>query len=178
MGRTIGDEMIFDGETGAARLVQAGLWFFVAAVAFMLSLLPLTGDGRHPYPWGSCSVLWIFAAGAVAGGLVQLKTRTGTTFNRARRTVSVWTVLFGRRREKTRPLATYTAVHVTTGLTRRRGTTIYVRWHALELRGPEESLPLKDVDPWQIDRVAKPLAEFLGLQSSIEDRNPGDRIEA
>jgi len=177
--RVKGEELFYTQDTFPARMVQAGLWFFVAFCILLLSLLPLGSDRRDPYPWGACAVVWLFAAAAGLAGAVVLTTSRGITFDRKKGLVVQWRIRFGRRREQRCSLKAFDQLRVTTYLRKHSRSGTISRWYDHELRGAKDSIRMSEVASFgreDSEEVASAIAGFLKLPTVLIDQNPGDQL--
>jgi hypothetical protein len=146
------------------------LWFFAAGCIVALTLLPLGAEKRDPYPWGFSAIAWTFAAGAVFGGVAALNRMKAVTFNREKGIVILWSVFFGRRRERRIPLSGFTEVGVRTWIQMSRSGI--GRCYDLDLRGPKQRQSLAEYTPVNAVANIRAIADYLKLPITVENRDP------
>ncbi|MBV8879269.1 MAG: hypothetical protein JO332_04865 [Planctomycetaceae bacterium] len=152
-------------------IFDAALWFIVAACIVGLTLLPFGADRRDPYPWGFCAILWGLAAASIFAGVAVLNRRKAVTFNREKGTVIVWTVFFGRRKERRIPLGAFDRVGARAWV--QSGRNGRARCYSLDLRGPKQRESLTDFAPANNVEGIRAIAEYLKFPITVEDRDPG-----
>lgn len=150
--------------------MDAVLWFVAAGCIGALTLLPLGGDKRDPYPWGFGAIAWTLAAMAVFGGVATLNRIKAVTLNREKGAVILWSVYFGIRRERRIPLNGFTHVGVRTWIqTSRSGIG---RCYDLDLRGPKQRQSLAQYTPANQVANIRAIADYLKFPITVENRDP------
>ena len=162
--------LTFRNSKARLPIVDAAMWFFAAACIVALTLLPLGGEKRDPYPWGFGAIAWTIAAVVVFGGVATLNRMKAVTLNREKGTVIFWSVFFGRRSERRIPLSGFTQVGVRTWIqTSRSGIG---RCYDLDLRGPKQRQSLAEYTPANEAANIRAIADYLKFPITVENRDP------
>jgi hypothetical protein len=164
------DGLTYYSSYGRLHYFDAGMWFFIAAGIVMITLLPLTAEKRDPYPWGFGAVAWTIAAAVVFTGVAVLNRLSAVTFSREKGVLILWSVFFGRRRERRIPLGGFTQVGVRTWI--QTGRSGIGRCYSLDLRGPKQRESLVEFTPANEVESIRAIAEYLKLPVVVENRDP------
>jgi len=139
-----------------------------------LAAIPLLAIARDSLFFRGLAILaWTVCAAALGRTLMALVTERGIVFDRERGTALVWRTRIGRRRETVHSLRPFDSLHLSTWLKRMEGTRggYKVRVYAVELRGPQATLPLEEIP--DAKGHAASLADFLKLPMVVHDEGGG-----
>lgn len=162
----------YRNETTAGRIIEAGMWFFVAAVCILFTL-PFWQSKGDKYPWGFSAVAWAVAAVVTVAGVAQLKHQSGVTFDRGKGVLILWSTPFGRRKERRVPLSGFAEVGVQTWVQKASRSWVESRYYAVELRGSKQCERLGSYRLVNRAENIRAIVEYLKMPLKVDDREPG-----
>lgn len=164
--------LTFESESRNLRVGEGCMWFIIAACIIVITLLPLGGDKRDPYPWKFSGVAWLLAAASIFGGVAGMNRRHGVVLDRGKGTLLSWWTFFKRRRERRIPLSMFTEILVKTWVQRASRSGFESRYYWVELRGPKQRESLLGFVEANRPEGIRRIAEYLKLPIKVENREP------